>query len=144
MEWKPRYFEAWVKHMETNHADAFALSGGRRMKFTYPDVTTANGLTTFIIAFITWNGGNATRVNVMGRKVGNKWIKSSTRKGTADVTATIRGRSCKFEVKVGRDKPRPEQLKEQERERAAHGVYEFISTPYGFYSVYDLIVNGQI
>jgi hypothetical protein len=114
------------------------------MKFTYPDVTTANGLTTFIIAFITWNGGNATRVNVMGRKVGNKWIKSTTRKGTADVTATIRGRSCKFEVKVGRDKPRPEQLAEQTRERAAHGVYEFISTPGDFYAVYDMIVAGEI
>jgi hypothetical protein len=80
----------------------------------------------------------------MGRKVGNKWIKSTTRKGTADVTATIRGRSCKFEVKVGRDKPRPEQLAEQTRERAAHGVYEFISTPEGFYSVYDRIVNNEL
>jgi hypothetical protein len=80
----------------------------------------------------------------MGRKVGNKWIKSSTRKGTADVTATIRGRSCKFEVKVGRDKPRPEQLKEQERERASGGVYEFIGTPEDFYAVYDMIVAGEL
>ena len=144
MNWKPRYFEAWVKHMETNHADAFALSGGRRMKFEYPDVTTANGLTKFICQYIIWMGGNATRVNVMGRKVGNKWIKSTTRKGTADVTATIRGRSCKFEVKVGRDKPRPEQLAEQARERASGGVYEFISTPEEFYELYDRIVNNEL
>ena len=144
MTWKPRYFEAWVKHMETNHADAFALSGGRRMKFEYPDVDTANGLTTMICTFIKWNGYRATRINVMGRKVGNKWIKSSTRKGTADISATIRGRSCWFEVKVGRDKPRPEQLAEQQRERASGGVYEFIGTPENFYAVYDMIVAGEL
>jgi hypothetical protein len=130
--------------METNHADAFALSGGRRMKFEYPDVDTANGLTTMICTFIKWNGYRATRINVMGRKVGNKWIKSSTRKGTADISATIRGRSCWFEVKVGRDKPRPEQLAEQARERASGGVYEFISTPGNFYAVYDMIVAGEL
>jgi hypothetical protein len=130
--------------METNHADAFALSGGRRMKFEYPDVDTANGLTTMICTFIKWNGYRATRINVMGRKVGNKWIKSSTRKGTADISATIRGRSCWFEVKVGRDKPRPEQLAEQQRERASGGVYEFIGTPENFYAVYDMIVAGEL
>jgi hypothetical protein len=144
MEWKPRYFEAWVAYKQATTPNAFIAAGGRRMPLAYPDVTTANGLTKFICQYIIWMGGNATRVNVMGRKIGDRWIKSSTRKGTADVTATIRGRSCKFEVKVGRDKPRPEQLEEQARERASGGVYEFIGTPEGFYEMYDLIVNGEI
>jgi hypothetical protein len=143
MNWKPRYHEAHVNYTRQKFPAAYAASNGI-IPTTYPDVTTANGLTKFICQYIIWMGGNATRVNVMGRKVGDRWIKSSTRKGTADVTATIRGRSCKFEVKVGRDKPRPEQLAEQARERAAHGVYEFISTPEEFYEVYDRIVNNQL
>jgi hypothetical protein len=47
-------------------------------------------------------------------------------------------------VKVGRDKPRPEQLAEQTRERAAGGIYEFISTPGNFYAVYDMIISGEL
>jgi hypothetical protein len=144
MEWKSRYFEAWVKHMETNHADAFALSGGRRMKFKYPDVDTANGLNDFMITFIKWNGGNARRVNVVARKVKGRRVVKSIRRGAADVIASIRGRSCMFEGKVGKDTPSHWQLQEQERERAAHGVYEFISTPGNFYAVYDMIVAGEL
>jgi hypothetical protein len=49
-----------------------------------------------------------------------------------------------FEGKVGKDTPSHWQLEEQERERASGGVYEFIRTPEGFYSVYDRIVNGEI
>jgi hypothetical protein len=130
--------------METNHADAFALSGGRRMKFKYPDVDTANGLNDFIINFIKWNGGNARRVNVVGRRVGKGRVVKSIRRGAADVIASIKGRSCMFEGKVGKDTPSHWQLEEQARERASGGVYEFISTPEGFYEVYNRIVNNEL
>jgi len=106
-----------------------------------PTITNANGLTKYITNFLFWKGHRATRVNVQGRIVKGKWIPSSTRKGSADISATIKGRSVMIEIKVGSDRPRPEQLQEQERERRSGGIYEFISTPEQFLELYDKVVN---
>lgn len=77
-----------------------------------------------------------------GAKIGvKKWLPASTRKGTADISATIKGRSVMIEIKVGRDKPRPDQLSEQTRERKAGGIYEFIGTPEDFFEIYDKIIS---
>lgn len=153
MTFKQRYqaaHEQWFK-IEYPHA----YKDGYYLEPKYPKVDAANGLTTFICNFLHWKGHRATRVNVSGRLVdskekqasGNvigvkKWIPSSTRKGTADISATIKGRSVMIEIKVGRDKPRPDQLSEQERERRAGGIYEFISTPEQFFELYDFVVNS--
>ena len=114
-----------------------------------PVVTKSNGLTTFIINFLNWSGYRATRINTMGRLIpkgnGLPWekiyIPSATRKGTADISATVKGKSVMIEIKVGADRPRPEQLAEQQRERNAGGIYEFVSTPEGFFELFDLIVK---
>lgn len=106
-----------------------------------PSVAKANGLTKYITNFLFWKGHRATRVNVQGRVVKGKWIPSSTRKGSADISATVFGKSLMLEVKVGKDRPRHEQLQEQERERKAGGIYEFISTPEQFLELYDKLVN---
>jgi hypothetical protein len=106
-----------------------------------PVVTKSNGLTTFIINFLNWSGYRATRINTMGRQINGKFIPSATRKGTADISATIKGRSVMIEIKVGADRPRPEQLTEQQRERQAGGIYEFISTPEQFFTLFDSIVS---
>jgi hypothetical protein len=106
-----------------------------------PTISKANGLTKYITNFLFWKGHRATRVNVQGRIVKGKWIPSSTRKGTADISATIRGRSVMIEIKVGSDRPRPEQLQEQERERKSGGIYEFIRTADEFFELYDYVVN---
>jgi len=153
MTFKKRYqaaHEQWFK-IEYPHA----YKDGYYLEPKYPKVDAANGLTTFICNFLHWKGHRATRVNVSGRLVdakekqasGNvigvkKWIPSSTRKGTADISATIKGRSVMIEIKVGRDKPRPDQLSEQIRERNAGGIYEFISTPEQFFELYDFVVNS--
>ncbi len=153
MTFKQRYqaaHEQWFK-IEYPHA----YKDGYYLEPKYPKVDAANGLTTFICNFLHWKGHRATRVNVSGRLVdakekqasGNvigvkKWIPSSTRKGTADISATIKGRSVMIEIKVGRDKPRPDQLSEQIRERNAGGIYEFISTPEQFFELYDFVVNS--
>lgn len=73
-----------------------------------------------------------------------KYIPSTTRKGTADISATINGRSVMLEIKVGRDRPSEYQLAEQQRERAAGGIYEFVGTPEEFFAVYDRIVGNVI
>lgn len=102
-----------------------------------PVVTKSNGLTTFIINFLNWSGYRATRINTMGRQINGKFIPSATRKGTADISATVKGKSVMIEIKVGADRPRTEQLAEQQRERNAGGIYEFVSTPEGFFQLFD-------
>lgn len=130
-----RYRAAYREYQRVNfpnwHKDRHTIEAN------IPDTGTANGLTTFICNYITWCGYRATRINVQGRQVNDQWIKSSTRKGTADISATIRGKSLQIEIKINRDKPSPAQLKEQERERRAGGEYVFIKTVDEFFKVYD-------
>lgn len=107
--------------------------------------------------FLTWEGWRASRVNVEGRLIDKetrtesgavfhdkKFIKSSTTKGYSDVDATIKGRSCKFEAKGHGDKPREAQLKFQELERKAGGIYEFVYDPEQFYEFYDRIIQPEL
>jgi hypothetical protein len=107
-----------------------------------PVVSKANGLTAFIVNFLNWSGHRATRINVSGRKIKDKWIRSTTRRGTADISATIAGKSVMIEIKVGRDKASEHQLAEQIKERKAGGIYEFVSSVDEFFILYDsLFVN---
>jgi len=120
----------------------------------YPDIRKSNGLTNYIVNAINWQNGNATRVSSAGRLVDatekqksgtvltvKKYIPSTTRKGTADVTATIQGRSVKFEIKIGTDKASADQLKEQAREIAAGGYYFFVKTPEDFWLCYEKVLQ---
>lgn len=120
---------------------------------TIPKIKTANGLTKFILNYVNWNGYRATRISSAGRYIeaknekghkiagGGKFIPSTTRKGTADLSCTINGKSVMIEIKIGNDKPSEFQLREQQRERAAGGVFEFISTPEDFILLYEKILN---
>jgi hypothetical protein len=136
-EWRIRYNTAHYNY--TCQRAPNVVRDGFYTGPTLPKVATANGLTQFICNFINWSGYRATRINTMGRMVNGRWIHSTTRKGSADISSTIKGRSVMWEVKVGRDRARPEQLAEQAKERAAGGMYEFISTPEGFFELFDKI-----
>jgi hypothetical protein len=136
---KLRYNEAHHEWFKEQYPAAF--KDGFYSPPPMPTITKANGLTKYITNFLFWKGHRATRVNVQGRIVKGKWIPSSTRKGTADISATIKGRSVMIEIKVGSDRARPEQLQEQERERKASGIYEFIRTAEEFLELYDKVVN---
>lgn len=150
MNWKERYYTAHAQH--TKKRTPLYFDSGFYTLPTIPKIKTANGLTKFICNFLNWTGSNATRVSSAGRYIeaknhlghkiigSGKFIPSTTRKGTADITATIKGRSVKLEIKVGNDKPSEYQLREQGRERSAGGVYEFISTPDEFFLLYDKII----
>ena len=136
-EWRIRYNTAHYNY--TCQRAPNVVRDGFYTGPTLPKVATANGLTQFICNFINWSGYRATRINTMGRMVGGRWIHSTTRKGSADISSTIKGRSVMWEVKVGRDRPRPEQLAEQAKERAAGGIYEFVSTPEQFFAIFDTL-----
>lgn len=153
-DWKARYNEAHEMNFRQQYPGAY--DSGHYCKPPYPKINTSNGLTTFIINFITWNGYRATRINVSGRLIEapqrqesgivlktKKYMYSATRKGSADVSSTIKGKSYMFEIKIGADKPRPDQLKEQERERRAGGEYLFIKTVHDFLTVWDGIMYGS-
>lgn len=104
----------------------------------YPDCGTSNGLTDWVMNYIKWSGGRATRVSSAGRQLpGGKFIPSTTRKGAADVSSTIKGKSIMWEIKAGDDKPSPAQLKEQAKERAAGGEYFFVHNAEEFFALFD-------
>jgi len=97
------------------------------------DDKTANGLTKAITSFIQFNGYQAERINTMGvarenkrtdgKLIGVTWTKGTTTAGSADISATIRGRSVKIEVKVGKDRQSDAQKRYQESIERAGGVY---------------------
>lgn len=101
---------------------------------------TANGLTRCIIAYILSKGGQAERINSMGipidtrqqvtdimghhRTIGCKrWRRSGSTRGSADISATIRGRSVKIEVKAGKDRQSSAQRHYQASVEQAGGLY---------------------
>lgn len=121
----------------------------------FPKVHTSNGLTTYIINYLTWLGCRATRINAMGRLVDKaekqpsgvilttkKYLPSTTRKGAADISSTIKGKSVMWEVKTGKDKPSEAQLLEQRRERRAGGEYFFVHSVNEFLTLLDTILYG--
>jgi len=90
----------------------------------------ASGLTQSIIAWLKLNGHFAARVNVTGIydvRLG-KYRRSGARKGMADISAVVKGRHVSIEVKTGRDRMRPDQLKVKSEVEAAGGVYIVVSS----------------
>ena len=136
---KQRYQQAHEKWFKETYPTAYADNHYAPPK--YPITTKANGLTLYILNYINWMGYRATRISTSGRVVGGKYIYGQTRRGTADISATIKGRSCMFEIKVGKDKATEFQLKEQAKERAAGGEYYFTQSPEQFFEQYDEFLN---
>ena len=141
INWKQRYQQAHEHWFKQNTPTAYA--DGHYCHPKYPDVRRANGLTLAICNFVNWNGYRATRISTTGRQVGGKWIYGTTRKGTADISITLKGFAIQAEIKVGADRPSEYQLKVQAKERAAGGVYEFFSTMEQFIEFYDKFLEGK-
>jgi hypothetical protein len=151
MNYKERYFTAHLNY--TKMRTPSVVNDGLYCLPDLPKIKTANGLTKFICNYVNWNGFRATRISSAGRYIeaknsqghkiagGGQFIPSTTRKGTADISCTIAGKSVMIEIKVGNDKPSEFQLREQLKERAAGGIYEFISTPDNFFELYDKIIG---
>jgi hypothetical protein len=107
--------------------------------FKYTDKT-ANGLTRCIIDYLILHGYQAERISTTGRMVDNtknytnvlgitkqlgskKWIKGSGTKGSADISATIKGKSVKIEVKIGKDRQSEHQKAYQQSIENSGGLY---------------------
>lgn len=126
------------------------------IKENYKDNTT-NELTKCVIDYITLRGFHAERINSTGaikdnrttstdvlgniRTIGSvDWIKSTTQKGTSDISATIQGRSVKIEIKCKAtgDNIQSEAQKEyQSQIEKAGGTYIIVSTFEEFYNWFN-------
>lgn len=135
--------ESWFK---TEYPNAY--KDGHYSPPKYPIVTKANGLTLWVVNYLTWSGMYGNRINTQGqfmvekykgRVVSSGFRPSATRRGTADIDAIINGRPVKLEIKVGRDRPSEAQLKERDRVTRAGGIYEFIGSPEQFLELLDSI-----
>ena len=136
------------------------------LKLKYPNVPdhcipqpkysdkTANGLTKCIKDFLNLSGHQAERISSMGRMldkreivedcIGRKkqigsiqYIKGTSTNGTADISATIKGKSVKIEVKIGKDRMSKDQENYRDAILRAGGVY-FVATDFdSFITFYD-------
>jgi hypothetical protein len=119
---------------------------------------TANALTHAIISWINLNGYQAERISTTGRYVDNskivtdvlgnrkkigsgKYIKGTGTNGSADISATIKGKSIKIEVKIGKDKQSEAQIKYQQMIEKAGGVYFIAKNFDEFYGFYITLVK---
>jgi hypothetical protein len=115
---------------------------------------TANGLTKCIIEFLQLSNHQAERINTMGRPIDNRkqvtdvigrtktigsmtWGKSTATKGSADISATIQGRSVKIEVKIGKDRQSEDQKVYQENIEKSGGKYWIAKNFDDFIKKYD-------
>jgi hypothetical protein len=105
----------------------------------------ANALTRCVLDWLQLNGWQAERINTMGRPIDKRqqvtdvlgrtktigsmtWGKSTATKGSADISATIKGRSVKIEIKYGKDRQSQEQKKYQEMIEQSGGIYLIVRT----------------
>lgn len=101
--------------------------------------STANGLTKCVTDYINLIGGQAERISNTGRyideskivtdvlgnrkKIGTgKYIKGTGTNGTADISATYKGKSIKIEIKM-KDKQSEAQKEYQQSIERAGGIY---------------------
>ncbi|MFA6402782.1 MAG: hypothetical protein WCX31_14360 [Salinivirgaceae bacterium] len=156
------------KKQGIKHLKALYLAENKRKYPSIPDYArsfpdysdkTANGLTKCIIDFIKLSGYQAERINCMGRIIDNRetvsdvmgnirtigrvqYGKTTGQRGTADISATIKGRSVKIEVKIGRDRQSQAQKDYQKLVENSGGVY-FIATDFEQFYNWFILTFGS-
>lgn len=119
----------------------------------------ANSLTKCVIAWIQFMGGQAERISSQGqyregakipvgsgimahtKQLPGKWTPGQSTKGTADISATIRGRSVKIEIKQ-KDKQSEAQKQYQQAIENAGGVYIIVRDFDSFVEWYQSFTLG--
>lgn len=132
---KKRYKDVELEYLKAKHPtvpESFLATSSITDK-------SANGLTKMIVSFIQMSGYQAERINTMGtyraakkytnldgvtRTVGKgSYTKSGSTSGSADISATINGRSVKIEIKIGSDRQSDAQKAYEKAIVQAGGLY---------------------
>lgn len=103
---------------------------------------TSNGLTKCVIDWLRYNSWQAERISNTGRILNKHWIPGTGTNGTADISATIWGRSVKIEVKIGADQQSQYQKGYQESIERAGGVYIIVKDFTTFLFWYRQFIGG--
>ena len=117
--------------------------------------SSANALTKAVTSFINLSGYQAERINTTGmwrqgaklnvgegtRQMPGKWTKGTGTKGSADISATINGRSVKIEIKYGKDRQSDDQIRYQEMIEKAGGIYIIVKNFDDFIQWFDLFIS---
>ena len=118
----------------------------------------ANGLTRAVKDWIKFTGGQAERISVTGRPIDNTrivtdvlgrkmrigsidYIKPTMTRGSADISATILGRSVKIEIKIGHDRQSEFQKRYQNEIEEAGGIYLIVHDLAGFADWHTEFIN---
>lgn len=153
MSWKERFEQAYKEDFKTRYPHGW--KDGHYVEPKFPDVRTSNGLTRAITMYLTWIGAYGNRINTMGRLTEGsektasgmvlktkKWIPSTTKRGTPDIDAIIKGKSIKLEIKIGRDTQSKQQETQQQAIERAGGQYYIVKTIEQFFDIYDGLVKN--
>lgn len=144
--WRQRYQEAHRLYYETEFPNV--VKDGFYIPPIMPKVDTSGGLQKFIINYLDWTGCYGNRINTTGRKILDKkkgkeiWITGTTKKGSGDTVACLRGKMIWFEVKIGADTPSDKQIEQQRKINNSGGKYYFVKTPDEFLTLYDAEMYG--
>lgn len=123
----------------------------------YTDKTAA-GLEAAICRFITLMGYQAERIKNTGRAIDNtkvvtdalgfsrkigsvEYVRGTGTNGTADISATVKGRSVKWEVKIGNDRQSEAQKKYQDMTERSGGLYFIVRNFEDFINQYNQVIN---
>lgn len=118
-----------------------------------------NSLTRCVLDWLKFEGWQAERISTTGkyidsreqftdvlgrtRTIGSgKFIPGQGTKGSADISATIRGRSVKIEIKFGKDRQSDAQKRYQEQIESAGGIYIIVKTFDDFLITYDDLLKS--
>ena len=113
-----------------------------------------NSLTRCVLDWLKFEGWQGERISTTGkyidsreqftdvlgrtRTIGSgKYIPGTGTKGSADISATIRGRSVKIEIKFGKDRQSDAQKRYQEQIESAGGTYIIVKEFDSFIVWYD-------
>jgi hypothetical protein len=116
----------------------------------------ANGLTKCVIDLINYEGYQAERISTQGtyvegakikvgeneRQLKGKYIPTQGTKGSADISATIRGRSVKIEIKQ-KDRQSEVQKQYQASIERAGGIYIIVRNFDEFVEWFDLFIKNN-
>lgn len=154
MTYQQRYKDSHKLYYKLNFPNV--VNDGHYSDPVIPDVTKTNGLTTYCLNMINWNGGRAKRVNAVvrasdkitvtesGARFNDKRYTRGIKKDTADIIGSLRGKMLNVEIKnkYTGDKMRPGQIEEMNKARRAGELYWIVIDVDSFLDQLDGFLYG--